>query len=478
MLTLRSSEFDASQRPLSVRAFAPFVAPVDGDVSLRAVAQRITAVRSAALTYTCQNLALIAPPAPYKGATSREEAAAAFLRVVTTDRPDVVGVCEAWGGERSVIASVLSGAYPHVSDGPDESDAKFDGGLLLLSRHPIIRRAQLIYRHHQGEDGLVNKGALYALVQLPDGTRRNVVLSHTQNPDPFFSGDATAVVRKQMSDLERFVRASRDGRWPTIVMGDLNTNASVPAVYRQFMRQWPGALDLWATLRPGENGITSDDARAFEDDDPRMPPDDTRRDRRGKRIDYILLVSDDASHRLAFDTVAVEVHQIRPGFDLSDHYAITATERVLFDAPAPSRPLPLRAAITSFACLHETSGATSTGLGSDEIEVAVTITTSTGRRVSLGPTARVGNVDPGTRHRFSSPPTVELGDPGRFLDVTATAFEIDTVLGNVVDRARMGPTTTRIERPQLHARDELEVAVLVAGAGGLYSVYTTLTVNR
>ena len=80
-------------------------------------------------------------------------------RVLRERRPDVVGLSEMWtDGDRSRVIDELRGVYPYSVDGPHEhlidvGAVEYElmgGGLLLLSRHPIVASAQTVYRQCSG----------------------------------------------------------------------------------------------------------------------------------------------------------------------------------------------------------------------------------------------------------------------------------------------------------------------------------------
>ncbi|TYZ67754.1 hypothetical protein PybrP1_012998 [[Pythium] brassicae (nom. inval.)] len=101
-----------------------------------------------------------------------------------------------------------------------------DGGLLILSRFPIVERGQHAYSQGSGSDGICAKGVLYARVQLsPDlGDSLHVFTTHTQAGDRL---KEYAIRAAQLQEMQRFVaRTVRDDREaPVLITGDFNLDA-------------------------------------------------------------------------------------------------------------------------------------------------------------------------------------------------------------------------------------------------------------
>ena len=86
-----------------------------------------------------------------------------------------------------------------------QGDLESDGGLLLMSRHPILDRHQTIYRQTVGADSFANKGVLHARIEIAGlANGYDVFLSHTQNPD---ESGGVAALRQQWAHMSAFIRA-------------------------------------------------------------------------------------------------------------------------------------------------------------------------------------------------------------------------------------------------------------------------------
>ncbi|KAL3662700.1 hypothetical protein V7S43_012108 [Phytophthora oleae] len=101
-----------------------------------------------------------------------------------------------------------------------------DGGLLILSRYPIVERDQLAYSQGSGSDGICAKGVLYARIQLsPDlSDSLHVFTTHTQAGD---NQKEYAIRLAQLQEMHRFIaRTVRDDPGvPVLITGDFNLDA-------------------------------------------------------------------------------------------------------------------------------------------------------------------------------------------------------------------------------------------------------------
>ncbi|ETM51614.1 hypothetical protein L914_04590 [Phytophthora nicotianae] len=101
-----------------------------------------------------------------------------------------------------------------------------DGGLLILSRYPIVERDQLAYSQGSGSDGICAKGVLYARIQLsPDlSDSLHVFTTHTQAGDNYKD---YSIRLAQLQEMHRFIaRTIRDDPGvPVLITGDFNLDA-------------------------------------------------------------------------------------------------------------------------------------------------------------------------------------------------------------------------------------------------------------
>jgi hypothetical protein len=149
---------------------------------------------------------------------------------------------EIWvNDEKERIRRELSDIYSYYMQGPDEADLDRNGGLLLLSKYPIINSSYVIYRDCAGEDCLTNKGAFYVMVHPPSSAVPwNLFFSHTQNNTPMTASaeDGVKALYAQLMKLGEFVQtysaapfSVENSAYPTIIVGDFNVNSGIKERY-------------------------------------------------------------------------------------------------------------------------------------------------------------------------------------------------------------------------------------------------------
>ncbi|MEV0319388.1 sphingomyelin phosphodiesterase [Streptomyces sp. NPDC050659] len=204
---------------------------------------------------------------------------------------DVVVIQEAFDNSASdALMSNARGEYPHQTpvmgrgkDGWDATGGAYssvtpeDGGVTVLSKWPIVRKEQYVYKDACGADSYSNKGFVYAQLDV-NGTKVHVVGTHAQSTDPGCgSGEAAATRSLQFKEMDAFL----DGKnipadEQVVVAGDFNVDSRT---------------DEYASML-ADGGLTGADGRtghpySFDTQDNSIAseryPDDPRED-----LDYIL----------------------------------------------------------------------------------------------------------------------------------------------------------------------------------------------
>ena len=318
------------------------------------------------------------------------------------------------------------------------------GGLLLLSRHPIVAHAQTLYRHCSGDDCLTNKGVLHARIRRTGHPCAvDVFLTHTQAAHPTVGGTtagAREAVRAQIRHLAAFIRGSRDVVSPAILFGDFNVDYFAHRdLYDYLVAELGGPVDLAPVTATGgrarpmgtsesDDGVVS----SFQGDHPARPVEDPSRfGGTIERLDYLFAFSGLLyAHHPA--TSAVVVEQWSPGRDISDHYGIQAFIDTTSQVFPAEREIPfLLIRLRRMQCLQTTSG-----LGDDEVQFTMTARTSHGEHAALTAPV-VEEVEAGTRHEFDLAP-LRLPDPGEELSLVVEGRELDDLSADdSLGRARL-----------------------------------------
>ncbi|GAA2645846.1 sphingomyelin phosphodiesterase [Streptomyces lunalinharesii] len=150
---------------------------------------------------------------------------------------DVVVLQEAFDNSSSdALKSRAAAEYPHQTpvvgrsrSGWDATSGAYsavtpeDGGVTLLSKWPVLRKEQYVYKDACGSDAFSNKGFVYAVLDV-DGAKVHVVGTHTQSTDSGCkAGEAAADRAKQLKELDAFLDAKNiPANEEVMVAGDMN----------------------------------------------------------------------------------------------------------------------------------------------------------------------------------------------------------------------------------------------------------------
>ncbi|MCP2293914.1 Metal-dependent hydrolase, endonuclease/exonuclease/phosphatase family [Nocardia amikacinitolerans] len=270
--------------------------------------------RAGPISVLTQNMALLVAPAPYLG-TDRGGAVAEICARIRALSPDIVGLCEVFkDSERDEIRTTVKDIYPYFREGPDQFGVNSDGGLLLLSRFPLLASNDFIFDACDGIDCWANKGVLHIRVrgtQWP--TALDIFYSHTQN---ISTGAGQPTLHAQIADMREFIEAHADHELPAIVMGDLNIPAERTADYTRLLRTLDGFRDSWTLVgNPIASGPTFVTNNTFYEDEDDRPGTD-------QRLDYILLRPADRVYPI---TSEVEIMRFtHNGLHISDNFGLHA----------------------------------------------------------------------------------------------------------------------------------------------------------
>ncbi|MEW2529162.1 sphingomyelin phosphodiesterase [Streptomyces sp. NPDC047071] len=169
---------------------------------------------------------------------AKEIPAAGFFR-----GNDVVVLQEAFDNSASdALQKNASALYPHQTpvvgrskSGWDATGGAYsaltpeDGGVTVLSKWPIVRKEQYVYKDACGADYHSNKGFAYVVLDV-NGTKVHVVGTHAQSTDPGCSaGEAATTRAKQFKELDAFLDAKGiPANEQVMVAGDFNVDSHSP----------------------------------------------------------------------------------------------------------------------------------------------------------------------------------------------------------------------------------------------------------
>ncbi|MFF5930237.1 sphingomyelin phosphodiesterase [Streptomyces hydrogenans] len=249
---------------------------------------------------------------------------------------DVVVIQEAFDNSSSdALKANAAAAYPHqtpvvgrsksgwdATGGAYSATTPEDGGVTILSKWPIVRKEQYVYKDACGSDWYSNKGFAYAVLDV-NGSRVHVVGTHAQSTDPGCSaGEAAQMRSRQFKAMDAFLDAKNiPAGEQVIVAGDMNVDSRTP----EYATMLADAGLAGADARTGHPYSFDTELNSIAAD---RYPDDPRED-----LDHVLYRAGNArpanwtNHVVLESTAPWTVSSWGTKYtytNLSDHYPVTA----------------------------------------------------------------------------------------------------------------------------------------------------------
>lgn len=156
---------------------------------------------------------------------------------------DVVVIQEAFDNSSSdALKQKAAGQYPYQTpvmgrskDGWDATGGSYsattpeDGGVTVLSKWPIVRKEQFVYKDACGADWWSNKGFVYAVLNV-NGAKVHVVGTHAQSTDPGCgAGEAAQMRSRQFKAIDALLDGKNiPASEQVLVAGDFNVDSRTP----------------------------------------------------------------------------------------------------------------------------------------------------------------------------------------------------------------------------------------------------------
>ncbi|MFJ5709315.1 sphingomyelin phosphodiesterase [Streptomyces sp. NPDC093105] len=248
---------------------------------------------------------------------------------------DVVVIQEAFDNSSSdALKANAAAAYPYqtpvmgrsktgwdATGGAYSATTPEDGGVTVLSKWPIVRKEQYVYKDACGADWYSNKGFVYAVLDV-NGSRVHVVGTHAQSTDPGCSaGEAAQMRSRQFKAMDAFLDAKNiPAGEQVIVAGDLNVDSRTP----EYATMLADAGLAGADARTGHPYSFDTELNSIAAD---RYPDDPRED-----LDYVLYRAGNArpanwtNHVVLESSAPWTVSSWGTSYtytNLSDHYPVT-----------------------------------------------------------------------------------------------------------------------------------------------------------
>ncbi|MEU9852758.1 sphingomyelin phosphodiesterase [Streptomyces sp. NPDC047974] len=248
---------------------------------------------------------------------------------------DVVVIQEAFDNSSSdALKANAAAAYPHqtpvmgrsktgwdATSGAYSATTPEDGGVTILSKWPIVRKEQYVYKDACGADWYSNKGFVYSVLDV-NGSRVHVVGTHAQSTDPGCSaGEAAQMRSRQFKAMDAFLDAKNiPAGEQVIVAGDMNVDSRTP----EYATMLADAGLAGADARTGHPYSFDTELNSIAAD---RYPDDPRED-----LDYVLYRAGNArpanwtNHVVLESSAPWSVSSWGTTYtytNLSDHYPVT-----------------------------------------------------------------------------------------------------------------------------------------------------------
>ena len=116
---------------------------------------------------------------------------------------------------------------PYYVMGPDRGklNIRQDGGLVILSRYPIIAASSLSHEKSSGSDRMASKGAIYARVQVGPSSKDYVHVFNTHIQAHDYGETRLEQIKELMAFIQEIVQSDNGKIHPIIVAGDFNVAA-------------------------------------------------------------------------------------------------------------------------------------------------------------------------------------------------------------------------------------------------------------
>ncbi|WP_045496062.1 sphingomyelin phosphodiesterase [Vibrio hyugaensis] len=229
---------------------------------------------------------------------------------------DVLALQEVFANGRDAFLRELAKEYPYQTKMLDKDGFNiYDGGVIIVSRYPIVNQAQYVFPDCSGTDCFADKGMNYAEI-IKGGQAYHVFATHTASLDTDTSRDYRQRQFKQIRSMAQSLNIPSDET--VIYSGDFNVNKlKFPGDYQQMLANL-------SAIEPKYSGYT---ASTF---DPRINNFAGEALSGGENVEYLdyVMVSNEYGLK-SFNDNRVDVprstaESLWKHFNLSDHFPVSA----------------------------------------------------------------------------------------------------------------------------------------------------------
>ncbi len=224
---------------------------------------------------------------------------------------DIIGLTEV--SDKKIIKNYLkktSKSHPYFYKSKNAKGLfKNNGGLLILSKFPIIQKKQIIFKSATGFDHLVQKGALFVRLKVSTDHFIDVVLTHMQAHK---KNKHIKVRKNQLREISQLIQENNKKN-PLILMGDFNIVGDSKE-YQSFKSIFPEYTDLYRYHYNDEGYTYDSNSNPLAFGNVRL------------RLDYIWINDQVNPHDTTIKINPISLNRPERKVDfLSDHFALEAT---------------------------------------------------------------------------------------------------------------------------------------------------------
>ncbi|NVD08715.1 phospholipase [Vibrio sp. JPW-9-11-11] len=229
---------------------------------------------------------------------------------------DVIALQEVFASGREAFLRELAKEYPYQTKMLDKAGFNIhDGGVMIVSRYPIVNQAQYVFPDCTGTDCFADKGVNYAEV-IKGGKAYHVFATHTASYDTDTARDYR---QRQFKQMRQMAQSLDIPRGETVVYsGDFNVNK------RKFPGDYQQMIANLSAVEPSYSGYT---ASTF---DPRINDFAGEPMSGGENVEYLdyVMVSNEylikAENNNRVDVPRSTDERLWQHYNLSDHFPVTA----------------------------------------------------------------------------------------------------------------------------------------------------------
>lgn len=229
---------------------------------------------------------------------------------------DVLALQEVFAGGRDEFLRELAKEYPYQTKMLDKDGVNiYDGGVMIVSRYPIVNQAQYVFPDCTGTDCFADKGVNYAEI-IKAGKAYHVFATHTASYDTDTARDYRQRQFKQMRAMAQSLEIPANET--VVYSGDFNVNK------RKFPGDYQQMIANLSAIEPQYTGYTES---TF---DPRINDFAGEALSGGENVEYLdyVMVSNEYGIK-AYNDNRVDVprstdERLWKHYNLSDHFPVSA----------------------------------------------------------------------------------------------------------------------------------------------------------